>query len=360
MNIGSKILKTITVLFLLIFPLYIIEFYLSATDPYRKLKNLHSDSNIQITRDGWGILNGEIISTWGIPVKLLGRSDLPRLIRYVQIDDNKGKETFRILLLGDSVSWGIGLDEEERYSNILEKLLNENDTSKKYEVLNFSVPGFSTTDERDLLIRIKDRVQPDLIIIGFCRNDPKRGPVASNKKRDEFIRKLNRIYDPVQRALGKIGLMGVSKIIYDFIVKIAESLGVIPDWMTILDMSYNTESADWKEFTGALKDIKMISDSLKLPAPFFVVLNHGLSPNKPLNYNKPDKALLLYSKWLSQAEKTAKELGFVTINMEEEIKNHLQDTPLGVNKLDAHPSAALHRIYAEKIFRTILPVVSKK
>jgi lysophospholipase L1-like esterase len=43
---------------------------------------------------------------------------------------------YRIFVIGDSYTWGQGLEEEERFSNLLERLLGPT-----YEVLNFGVPG---------------------------------------------------------------------------------------------------------------------------------------------------------------------------------------------------------------------------
>ncbi|MEC7641062.1 MAG: SGNH/GDSL hydrolase family protein, partial [Nitrospinota bacterium] len=76
-----------------------------------------------------------------------------------------------MLVFGDSFTFGVGIDNDHRYSNVLETLLSINDTKKKYEVLNFGVPGYSTDQEHDLMKSILKRIGCDLVIIGFCCDD---------------------------------------------------------------------------------------------------------------------------------------------------------------------------------------------
>lgn len=49
----------------------------------------------------------------------------------------------------------------------------------------------------------------------------------------------------------------------------------------------------------------------------------------------------------------AREVGFVTYHHEAEVARQLPDVPLSVNPVDAHPSAALNRIYGEKLVRVL-------
>ena len=50
-----------------------------------------------------------------------------------------------ILFIGDSFTFGSGVDEEYHYSHIFDKLLNWNE--KKFNIYNAGVPGYSTIDE---------------------------------------------------------------------------------------------------------------------------------------------------------------------------------------------------------------------
>ena len=75
-------------------------------------------------------------------------------------------EKYRIAFVGDSFVWGYGVNEEERFTGIIQEKLGE-----EYEVMNFGVPGFSTDQ---YLLKIKDDVlkfNPDMIIVSFVLND---------------------------------------------------------------------------------------------------------------------------------------------------------------------------------------------
>lgn len=79
--------------------------------------------------------------------------------------------TFKILLLGDSVSWGDGIhDPRLTYPWLLEKRLSEA-RGVTVEVINSAVPGYSTFQEFRYLQLHGLSLKPDLIIIQFCLND---------------------------------------------------------------------------------------------------------------------------------------------------------------------------------------------
>ena len=78
----------------------------------------------------------------------------------------KKKNMFRVIILGDSFTFGSGLELNETYSKILEKRLNFL-IKNRYEVLNFGVPGYALSNEVEQL-RVKAlNYSPDLIIIGI-------------------------------------------------------------------------------------------------------------------------------------------------------------------------------------------------
>ena len=56
-------------------------------------------------------------------------------IREREFDRPKWADSCRIMLLGDSFTWGAGLDIDERYGNLVEKRLNESFPGRKIEVI---------------------------------------------------------------------------------------------------------------------------------------------------------------------------------------------------------------------------------
>jgi lysophospholipase L1-like esterase len=70
----------------------------------------------------------------------------------------------RILVLGDSFTWGYGVEESERFSQVLEKSLN-------VEVINAGVSGYST-DQELLWYRSEGiKYDSDLVILELAGND---------------------------------------------------------------------------------------------------------------------------------------------------------------------------------------------
>ena len=70
----------------------------------------------------------------------------------------------RIVVLGDSFAWGYGVEESERFSQLLEKSLG-------VEVINAGVSGYSTDQE---LLWYKNegiKYEPDLVILVLAGND---------------------------------------------------------------------------------------------------------------------------------------------------------------------------------------------
>jgi lysophospholipase L1-like esterase len=78
----------------------------------------------------------------------------------------------KVLLLGDSVSWGDSVLRRERlFSSLMEKMLADLEPEKSFEVINSGVPGYSTFQEKRYLELHGDELDPDLVILQFCLND---------------------------------------------------------------------------------------------------------------------------------------------------------------------------------------------
>ena len=84
-------------------------------------------------------------------------------------DISRKKDAFRIIGLGDSITFGSFVNIEDTYLYKLESMLNLSKQSQKFEVVNAGVPGYGTIHE---LIYLKEKLfkySPDLLIIGFCK-----------------------------------------------------------------------------------------------------------------------------------------------------------------------------------------------
>lgn len=91
----------------------------------------------------------------------------------------KEANRFRIVALGDSFTFGLGVEMERAFPQVLERRLNERDASNggTYEVLNFAVPGYSTREEVVVLKEKAAAWHPRIVIVGYCLNDPEIEPL---------------------------------------------------------------------------------------------------------------------------------------------------------------------------------------
>ena len=71
----------------------------------------------------------------------------------------------RIVVLGDSFTWGYGVNDDEVYPAVMQSLLHG------VEVINLGVTAFGTRQEFEYLKLEGLRYQPDTVILGFCLND---------------------------------------------------------------------------------------------------------------------------------------------------------------------------------------------
>lgn len=79
--------------------------------------------------------------------------------------------TFRILILGDSVTFGHGTLDDTTYPYLVEQRLKQWRPDVNWEVWNLGVPGYNTSQELAYLQEAGPRYDPDLVIVGFYAND---------------------------------------------------------------------------------------------------------------------------------------------------------------------------------------------
>jgi len=87
---------------------------------------------------------------------------------------------FRALVLGDSVTMGHGVTEDETYVNQLEDLLNRSSSQyRHHQIINTAVSGYGTQQEYEIL-KESLRFDPDMVLVGFCMNDATE-PFVTNR-----------------------------------------------------------------------------------------------------------------------------------------------------------------------------------
>lgn len=108
------------------------------------LSGAHKGNTIRINREGW-------------------RED--------EISFEKPSGVFRIVGIGDSVMFGWGVEENERYLDALEARLNREFPNRSWETVTLAMPGYNLMNEIEVLRHVGLRYEPDLILYGYVGND---------------------------------------------------------------------------------------------------------------------------------------------------------------------------------------------
>jgi len=89
----------------------------------------------------------------------------------INVDDVKG-EKFRILALGDSFTFGDGIQQDSKvWPMRLEGILQRKNPGMDIKVINMGICGLTTVNEYELLVKVGQRLKPDIIIIQYLVND---------------------------------------------------------------------------------------------------------------------------------------------------------------------------------------------
>lgn len=83
----------------------------------------------------------------------------------------KPSGTFRVVVLGDSLSFGYGAALEATFAKQLEARLTSIGGGPRYQVLNLGVSGYNPYTEAELLRGVGLAYAPDLVLAQFCVND---------------------------------------------------------------------------------------------------------------------------------------------------------------------------------------------
>jgi lysophospholipase L1-like esterase len=77
----------------------------------------------------------------------------------------------RVLVMGDSIAFGWGVNDDETFCYLLQEALNRGTSQLTYEVINGAVSGYTTRQQSNLLQRLAPQLRPDMVLIAFYWND---------------------------------------------------------------------------------------------------------------------------------------------------------------------------------------------
>lgn len=126
-----------------------------ANPPYRTSKTL-----------GW-----DLLPNWEGEINSIKVSTNSFGMRDDEFPLEKPEKSIRILVLGDSFTFGLGVEQSAIYPEQLERILNREEAEFHYSVLNGGVGGYNTEQELKWLKEKGLAFEPDIVIVGFVLND---------------------------------------------------------------------------------------------------------------------------------------------------------------------------------------------
>jgi len=91
----------------------------------------------------------------------------------------------RLLSLGDSFAWGVGVEMEDAYPQRLERALNRT-RGESWEVVNLARPGLNTVDHLAQLETEGFAYGPDAVLLGYVLNDSEDQGSAEARRAAEW------------------------------------------------------------------------------------------------------------------------------------------------------------------------------
>jgi len=202
-----------------------------------------------------------------------------------EVAPEKPPGTFRIVLLGDSVAFGWGVDDAVTFARRLETGWNAASPARRLEVINTAHPMYDTNQEEAALREVGLPLQADLVLLVYVVNDiePTRDVVEellTSKKPhpeeevaipDDFWSRTEAALKPLLPATGK--LLGLRTNLE------ARVLRTLPPGASYEPEKFGKGPRGWPRSQAALLRIRDLCAAAQVP---FLLFDHTLPPIAPL------------------------------------------------------------------------------
>lgn len=111
-------------------------------------------------------------------------------LRGPELRADRGPDGRRVLCLGDSITFGVDVEDDQPYPRQLERLLAAAWPGRPVEVINGGVQRYFTYQEIDQLRRLWPVLRPDVVTLGVYPNDIGERPAEQSAREYENEREL--------------------------------------------------------------------------------------------------------------------------------------------------------------------------
>ena len=230
--------------------------------------------------------------------------------------------TFRVVVLGDSFTFGWRVAGNSSYPEVLEQRLNAEETGKRFDVLNLGVCSYNTRDEALVLEHKGLEWQPDLVILGYVLNDPETEPVQplTSYFQEPAVWQRSNLARLIAKAKNNLEI----------------KLWGDGDYYRYLHAEGREK---WDSVLTALDDIQNLTEAERIPV---LVVIFPESPDKRWS-DYP------YSDLHRQIAEASRDKSFAVVDLLDRFSEH-PPRALRVRRGDPHPSLQGHEIAADAIY----------
>jgi len=248
---------------------------------------------------------------------------------------------YRIAVLGDSLSWGPGVPTAKRFSNLVERFLDEQrGPGPRYEVLNFGLSGMDTEDEVRMLRQLVLKTEPDFVLLQWYVNDFENGDHADRPRPAPLVR-------PGELHLKLLRSSALYALLDPKWAALQEMLGLVESFPAYMyrrfgdpegpDSVYEIERV--KEFIGECRQHGI---------PVGIVLFPNVGPGLVRGAYDYD---YLHDRVLA----ACRDEGVTCVDLRSTFAAYTDYRTLWASPLDPHPSALANRLAAERLMAAFGP-----
>lgn len=242
-----------------------------------------------------------------------------------EIAPQNDPSTTRIMMLGDSVTFGFGVAQHETAAAQLETLLTAAGTQRRFEVLNAGVGNYNTAMEVAAYLKSGRALNPDLVVLNFFVNDAEPTPV------------------PRGNVLTRSSLAAVY--FNNRVDSVARWTNGAPGWEQYYAGLFDEQQPGWQKARAAIAALKQACDS---DGRQLVIVNYpDLHQTKPY----PLEAIT------RRVQDTAAQLSVPFLDLTPDVTAQDDASLLWVNGGDPHPNGQTNARYARRMADWILKVV---
>jgi lysophospholipase L1-like esterase len=254
------------------------------------------------------------------------------------VDRPKPPGTLRILALGDSQTFGIGVGEGASWPAVLAQELARGGERRRVEVMNCAVAGYDAEQELASLETRWLEYEPDLVLLGYFVNDPGL-PGIQGERPSGFYHELLSFVSPGRGGL--LESLRQRSALVDFVLDATFRRARVHEWARGGEALHEDDFEGWVRTRAAIvreRDLARARGArfAVLLLPFLVRWNDGLLSTEPYR---------TVAAFCAQEE-------IPCLDLEPAFAGRDPATLL-VDATDAHSGAEAHRIEGEAVARWI-------